>query len=292
MQKLGFIGVGIMGKAMLRNLMRAGFAMHIYARTRAKVEDVIAEGAVFHDTIGGCVRECEALITMVGFPSDVEEVYLAPEGIFAHAKPGTYLVDMTTSSPELAAKLHAAGKEKGLKLLDAPVTGGQAGAKNAALSIMVGGEKEDYEACLPLFRAMGGNVNYQGKAGCGQHAKLANQIMIAANLSGVCEALTYARAKNLDLPAFIQAVSAGSAGSKQLEALLPKYLAGDFQPGFFVKHFIKDMRLAEGEAEASGLVLPILKQALTNYEELARAGYGELGTQALLKFYDRVALGD
>ena len=263
-----------MGKSMVRNLMKAGFELHIYARTRAKVEDVIGEGAVFHESIKDCVRDCDAVITIVGFPQDVEEVYFDTGNILESAKQGAYLIDMTTTSPMLAKKIAEAGNEKGYRVLDAPVTG------------LVGGGKENFEACMPLFQAMGTNINYQGEAGCGQHAKLANQIMIAGALSGVCEALTYARAKGLDLQVLLDSVSTGAAGSRQLDTFGPKILAEDYAPGFFMKHFIKDMKLALTEANMSGLSLDVLSQALANYEELAAEGYGDLGTQALMKYYE------
>jgi len=286
MKKVGLIGVGIMGKSMVRNLMKAGFEVHLFARTRAKVEDVIGEGAVFHGTIGECVQNCEAMITIVGFPKDVEEVYLAPGNIMDHAAPGTYLVDMTTSSPALAEQLYALGKAKGLSVLDAPVTGGEAGARNGTLSILVGGDDAAYQACMPLFQAMGANINHLGAAGYGQHAKLANQIMIAGTLSGVCEAFAYAKAKGLDLQTLFCSVSAGAAGSKQLDALGPKIMAGDFAPGFYLKHFVKDMKLAWEEACQSNVSLEVLRQTLTNYEALETLGYGDMGTQALMKHYE------
>lgn len=289
MHKIGFIGVGIMGKSMVRNLMKAGFELHIFARTKAKVEDVIEEGAVFHESIKECVDGCEAVITIVGFPQDVEEVYFDKGNILDSGKEGAYLIDMTTTSPMLAKKIWEAGSKKGFHVLDAPVTGGDTGAKAGTLSILAGGEKEDYEACMPLFQAMGTNINYQGEAGCGQHAKLANQIMIAGALSGVCEALTYAKAKGLDLQVLLDSVSTGAAGSKQLDTFGPKILAGDYAPGFFMKHFIKDMKLALTEANMSGLCLDVLSQALANYEELAAKGYGGLGTQALMKYYEETA---
>ena len=285
-KKVGFIGVGIMGKSMVRNLMKAGYELHIFARTRAKVEDVIGEGAVFHESIAECVRDCEAVITIVGFPKDVEEVYFEVGNILYSAMPGAYLIDMTTTSPMIAEKIYEEGTKKGFHVLDAPVTGGDTGAKAGTLSILVGGEKEDYEACMPLFEAMGTNINYQGKAGCGQHAKLANQIMIAGTLSGVCEALTYAKAKGLDLETVLNSVSTGAAGSKQLDTFGPKILAGDYAPGFFMKHFIKDMKLALTEANRSNLSLDVLSQVLANYELLEAEGYGELGTQALIKYYE------
>ena len=286
MKKIGFIGVGIMGKPMVQNLMKAGFELHIFARHREKVEDVIAAGATFHDSIRACVAGCEVVITIVGYPQDVEEVYFKPGNIMDSAAPGTMLIDMTTTSPTLAEKLYAEGKARGFHVLDAPVTGGDTGAKNGTLSILVGGEKNDYDRCLPVFQAMGTNINYQGEAGCGQHAKMANQIMIAGALSGVCEALRYAKAKGLDLNVLLRSVSTGAAGSKQLDTFGPKIVTGDYAPGFFLNHFIKDMRLAEGEAEKSGLHLEVLQQVLSNYEELAAAGYGDLGTQALIKHYE------
>jgi len=287
MKKIGFIGVGIMGKSMVRNLMKAGYNLHIYARNRTKAEDVISEGAVFHDSISSCVNDCDAVITIVGFPKDVEEVYFDTGNILDSAKEGAYLIDMTTTSPQLAEKIYKEGKEKGYLVLDAPVTGGDTGAKAGTLSILVGGEREDYEACMPLFEAMGENVNYQGGAGCGQHCKLANQIIIAGTMSGVCEALAYAKAKELDMGTVLKSVSAGAAGSTQLSTFGPKILKEDYAPGFFMKHFIKDMRLALIEANMSELDLDVLSQALAHYEELEAEGYGDLGTQALIKYYTK-----
>lgn len=286
MKKIGFIGVGIMGKSMVRNLMKAGFELHIYARTKSKVEDVISEGAIFHESIKSCVEGCDAVITIVGFPKDVEEVYFDKDNILDSAMQGAYLIDMTTTSPQIAEKIYAEGTKRGFHVLDAPVTGGDTGAKAGTLSILVGGEKEDYEACMPLFEAMGTNINYQGKAGCGQHCKLANQIMIAGTLSGVCEALTYAKEQGLDLDTVMKSVATGAAGSKQLDTFGPKIINEDYAPGFFMKHFIKDMKLALVEANRKGLSLDVLSLVLANYEELEAEGLGDLGTQALVKFYD------
>ena len=286
MKKIGFIGVGIMGKSMVRNLMKAGYELHIFARTKSKVEDVISEGAIFHDTIGDCVKDVEAVITMVGFPQDVEEIYYDPMNILDSAKEGTYLIDMTTTSPMIAAQLYENGKKRGFHVLDAPVTGGDSGAREGTLSILVGGEREDYEACMPLFEAMGTNINYMGKAGNGQHAKMANQILIAGALSGVCEAIAYAKAKELDLQTLLDALSTGAAGSRQLDTFGPKILNGDYDPGFFLKHFVKDMKLALIEANRSELDLEMLSLVLSNYQILEAQGYGDLGTQALMKFYE------
>lgn len=285
MKKIGFIGVGIMGKSMVRNLMKAGYELHIYARNKAKVADVIQEGALFHNSIKDCVLGQEAVITMVGFPKDVEEVYFDTGNILDNAAKGTYLIDMTTTSPQIAEKVYTEGSKKGFFVLDAPVTGGDTGAREGTLSILVGGDEKDYDTCMPLFKAMGTNINYQGKAGCGQHCKLANQIMIAGALSGVCEAITYASAKGLNLDTVIKSVSTGAAGSKQLDTFGSKIVSGDYAPGFFMKHFIKDMKLALIEANISELNLDILSQVLASYEELEAEGHGDLGTQALIKHY-------
>jgi 3-hydroxyisobutyrate dehydrogenase/2-hydroxy-3-oxopropionate reductase len=198
-----------------------------------------------------------------------------------------YLIDMTTTSPMISEKIYEAGTKKGCHVLDAPVTGGDVGAKEGTLSILVGGEEADYEACIPLFEAMGTNINYQGKAGSGQHAKLANQIMIAGTLSGVCEALTYAKAKGLNLQTVLDSVSTGAAGSRQLDLFGPKILNGDYEPGFFLKHFVKDMELALIESNRSELDLEMLSLVLSNYQILEAQGYGELGTQALMKLYEK-----
>ena len=286
LKKIGFIGVGIMGKSMVRNLMKAGYEVSIYTRTKSKVEDVIAEGAVWCDTVADCSKGRDVVITIVGYPKDVEEVYFGENGILENADKGTYVIDMTTTSPKLDQQIYEEAKKRGLHGLDAPVTGGDSGAKAGTLSILVGGDKEDFEACMPLFEAMGTNINYEGSAGCGQHCKLANQIMIAGALSGVCEALTYAKEKGLDLNVFSKSVATGAAGSRQFDLFGPKIIEKDYAPGFFMKHFIKDMKLALIEANRSGLNLEVLSQVLAIYEELEADGNGDLGTQALIKYYE------
>ena len=287
MQKIGWIGVGIMGKAMVRNLMKAGYEVHIYARHPEKVADVVSEGAVPHGSIAECVKASEVVITMVGFPKDVEEVYFAPGNILDSAAKGMTLIDMTTTSPTLAKRIAEAGAQRGLRVLDAPVTGGDTGAKAGTLSILVGGQRADFDTALPIFQAMGKTITYFGPAGCGQHAKMANQIMIAGALSGVCEALAYAKAEGLDWNTLLGAVATGAAGSKQLDFQGRKILAGDFTPGFFMKHFVKDMKLAEEEADTAGLDLNVLRRALDNCQALVDQGCGDLGTQALIKFYEK-----
>ncbi len=284
-KKIAFIGVGRMGKPMVRNLVKLGYEVHIYARSIMKVYDVINNGARYHNTINDCVRDCGVIITMLGIPKDVEDVYFVTGGILDSAAPGTYIIDMTTNSPTLAKLIYDEGKKRGFHVLDAPVTGGQAQAKTATLSIMVGGEEKDYKACLPLFRAMGTNINYMGSSGMGQHTKLANQIMIAGTIAGVCEAMTYAKSKDIDMSKFLRAVSTGAAGSKQLDNAGPRILDRDFTPGFSIKHFVKDLLLAIDESNKEYLNLDVLVTVMSHYKKLESDGLSENGTQALIKYY-------
>lgn len=286
MKKIGFIGVGVMGKSMVINLMKHGFEVSIYARNKAKVEEVIKEGAIWCENIADCVRDKEAVITIVGYPKDVEEVYFEDNGILANADPGAYLIDMTTTSPELSKRIYEAAKVKGMKALDAPVSGGDVGAKNGTLSIMVGGEQEDFNACKEIFSAMGTTIVYEGKPGNGQHTKMANQIAIAGTIAGVCEAMAYAKNAGLDIQTMLDSISQGAAGSWQMTNNAPKMLSGDFAPGFYIKHMIKDLKIADEEAEASSLELAVLKQVIQMYTTLENEGKGDLGTQALCQFFE------
>lgn len=285
--KVGFIGVGIMGKPMVRNLMKKGHELHIYARNKEKVNDVISEGVAFHPSIAECVKSSDAIITMVGFPKDVEEVYFGENGIFSAAKAGMHLIDMTTTSPSLAKKIYEAGKMSGIHVLDAPVTGGETGAVSGNLSILVGGDEEDFQSCFDLFSAMGSNINYQGQAGNGQHAKMANQIMIAGTMAGICEALYYAKSVGLDVNVVLKSVATGAAGSKQLDAYGQKIIDKEYSPSFFMKHFIKDMCIAKDEASMKEITLNVLNTVLSQYQELEAAGNGDLGTQALMRYYEK-----
>lgn len=287
MKKVGFIGVGIMGKSMVRNLMKHGFQVTIYARSREKAEDLLEEGAVWADSIGKCAKGQDVVITIVGFPADVEEVYFSEGGILANASQGSYLIDMTTTSPRLSKQIERAAKAKGLKALDAPVTGGDVGARAGTLTVLAGGDREDFEACLPVFQALGRDINYMGKSGSGQHAKMANQIAIAGALSGVCEAISYAKSTGLDPEAVIKAIGTGAAGSRQLDIYGPRILEGDMEPGFFVKHFVKDMRIAREEAEKAGVELGVLNYVLSMYEEIEKDGKGDLGNQCLIQYYEK-----
>ena len=216
----------------------------------------------------------------------MEQVYFGEDGVIKGADPGTCLIDMTTTSPKLAREIYEKGKEKGLKVLDAPVTGGDSGAKAGTLTILAGGDKETFDFCLPVFEAMGKSIYYEGPAGNGQHTKMCNQIAIAGALSGACEALAYAKAVGLDPALMLESISTGAAGSAQMTNVASRILKDDYQPGFFMKHFIKDMKLAEEESESAGARLPMLECVLKMYEQLEAQGKGDLGTQALICYYD------
>lgn len=282
---IGFIGTGVMGASMAGHLLTAGHALQVYSRTRSKAEDLISRGAIWADGPAALARVCDVICTIVGFPADVEEVYGGDQGLIAQARPGTVLVDMTTSRPDLARRLAEDAARRGVTVVDAPVSGGDKGAREGTLSIMVGGRREAFDALLPLLQTMGRNIVYQGPAGSGQHCKMCNQIVVAANMIGVCEALGYARSAGLDPATVLQSISAGAAGSWALSNLAPRILAGDFEPGFYVKHFIKDMAIAAAAADDLGLDTPGLDLALTLYRRVAEAGDGECGTQALSRLY-------
>lgn len=285
MKKIGFIGVGIMGKSMVRNLMKAGYEVFVYTRTKEKALEVIETGAVWCEDVPTCAAGRDAVITIVGYPSDVEEVYFGENGILAHADPGTYVIDMTTTSPKLAVRIYEHAKKLGLKALDAPVTGGDTGAREGTLTILAGGDREVFEDCRQLFMAMGKTICYEGKAGNGQHTKMCNQIAIAGAIAGACEAMAYAKGNGLDVGLMVDSIATGAAGSAQLKAAAPRILAGDYEPGFIVGHFIKDMKLAKEEAENSGVNLGVLDYVLSMYEDLDARGLGACGTQALIKYY-------
>lgn len=284
-RKVGFIGLGIMGSSMAGHIQAAGYELHVFNRTRAKADGLVAKGAVWHDGPGDLAAECDAVLSIVGTPDDVEALYLDPNGLVARATPGTVLVDMTTSSPSLAVRLAAAGAAKGVSVLDAPVSGGDVGARNAKLSIMVGGGEAAFDHLAPVFAVLGDNVQHQGGPGAGQHTKMANQIAIACNMMAVCESLSYAARAGLDPRAVLKSIGTGAAASFALSVLGPRMLDGDFAPGFYVRHFIKDMRIALAEAEGMGLELPGLAQAKRLYDTLAAAGHADDGTQALFRLY-------
>lgn len=285
-ETIGFIGLGIMGKSMAGHILRAGYPLVVYNRTKKKADELVARGAKWADSPAEIAAQSDIVLTIVGFPEDVEEVYLGEQGLLTRGKVGSVYIDLTTSSPTLAQKLAEIGMEKGIHVLDAPVSGGDIGAKNATLAIMVGGEKAAYEKVLPILQLLGKKITYMGPAGAGQHTKMANQIAIATNMIGVCESLVYAKKAGLDVQKVFDTISTGAAKSFSLSSYGPRIIKGDYSPGFFIKHFIKDMRIALNEAEKMGIEFPGLALAKEMYEKLAKEGEENSGTQALIKYWD------
>lgn len=284
--KVGFIGTGVMGNSLVKHLLEEGHEVSVYTRTASKAQNLLEAGAKWKESPKLLAKDTEVIFTMVGYPSDVEEIYFGDEGIINNANEGTVLVDMTTSKPELAREIFKAALQKGLSALDAPVSGGDIGARNGLLSIMVGGEESTFKQVQPLLDLFGGNIVYQGPAGSGQHTKMCNQIIIASNMMGVSESLIYALKAGLDPETVLLSISSGAAGSWSLSNLAPKMISRNFEPGFYIKHFIKDMRIALEEAELMGLELPALRLSLSLFENLAEKGYEDKGTQALIVQYE------
>jgi 3-hydroxyisobutyrate dehydrogenase len=282
---IGFVGTGVMGSAMAGHLLDAGYRVRVHNRTREKAASLVERGAVWCETAGDAADSADAVVSIVGYPADVERIYLGEGGIVERARTGALIIDMTTSTPSLAVRIAAAASARGVRALDAPVSGGDVGARDAKLTIMVGGDAAAFADAEPMLRVMGPNVVLQGGPGAGQHTKMANQIAIADTIVGVCESLAYAEAAGLDPARVLESIGAGSAGSWQLANYAPRMLSGDFAPGFFVKHFIKDMRIARDEAAAMGISLPGLLLALDLFEELARAGHEDRGIHALYLLY-------
>ncbi len=282
---IGFIGLGVMGKSMATNLLKAGYPVVVFTRTKAKAQSLLEEGAIWGSSSKEVATKANVIITIVGYPSDVREVYLGDHGVIPNGNRDTYVIDMTTSTPSLAVEIYEEAKKKGIHALDAPVSGGDIGAREGKLSIMVGGDKEDFEAVLPILNVLGTNIVYQGKAGAGQHTKMCNQIAIASGMIGVSEAMAYAVKSGLDPENVLKSISSGAAGSWSLSNLAPKMIEGNFEPGFFIKHIIKDMSIALKEAESMGMEAPGLALALSLYKELAERGEENSGTQALYKYW-------
>ena len=279
--KIGWIGTGVMGRSMCRHLMSAGYEMTLYSRTPSKAAELLEAGAAWAETPKAVAARSDIVFSIVGFPSDVREVILGENGAVHGAKAGSVLVDMTTSQPSLAEEIDAVARTQGLHSIDAPVSGGDIGAREARLSIMIGGEKEVVEALMPCWEAMGKTIVYQGSAGAGQHTKMVNQTLIATNMIGVCEALLYGFKAGLDLETVMKSVCSGAAGSWSLSNLGPRIINNDFDPGFFVEHFIKDMGIALDESKRLGISLPGLALAHQLYLALAAQGHSRDGTQAL-----------
>jgi 3-hydroxyisobutyrate dehydrogenase len=282
---IGFIGTGVMGKSMAGHLLAAGYPLVIYSRTKEKAQELINKGASWAETPKEVAEKATVIFTIVGYPADVEEVYFGTNGLIPNGKAGSYFIDMTTSAPSLAVKIYNASREKGIQAIDAPVSGGDVGAREATLSIMVGGEKDAFEAVNPLLQNLGKNIVYQGAPGAGQHTKMCNQIAIASNMIGVCEAIIYAEKAGLDPETVLKSITTGAAGSWSLSNLAPRMLKGNFEPGFYIKHFIKDMKIAINEAERMDMPVPGLTLAKSLYDQLAEIGEEDSGTQALYKYW-------
>lgn len=282
---IAFIGTGVMGRSMGGHLIKAGHKLHVYNRTKEKAQSLIDAGAQWHDTAGDAAAQAEVVITMVGFPTDVEATYLGAGGVVERAKKGSLLIDMTTSSPVLARRIAEAAAKRGVSALDAPVSGGDVGAKEARLVIMVGGDEAAFNRAKPLFEIMGKNISRHGGPGAGQHCKMANQIAVAVGMVAWCEALAYARKAGLDPAAVQTTIAGGAAGSWAMSNLAPRALQDNYAPGFYVKHILKDMRIALESAAEMKLDLPGLANAKKLYDQVAARGWEDCGTQALYRLY-------
>lgn len=283
--KIGFIGTGVMGTGIVNNLLKHGRDVIVFNRTKAHAQTVIDNGANWADSPAEIAKSADIVFTMVGFPQDVEEVYFGKDGIFQTAHSGQYLVDMTTSKPSLAKKIAEVGTKKEIHVLDAPVSGGDIGAKNGTLTVFAGGKKEDLDKLQDIFANFSNQVNYFGDYGSGQNAKMANQIMIAGTMTGMTEMLVYAKAANLNLEQICKTLQSGAAENFSLGSYGPRILKNDYTPGFFAKHFLKDLKIALEEAKEMHLDLPGTQLAEKLYQELVDAGFGNDGTQALIKLW-------
>jgi len=288
MKKIGWVGTGVMGKSMCGHIIAAGYPMSVYTRTRSKAKELLDAGARWCDSPKAVAENSDIAFAIVGYPQDVREVFLGEDGLVAGAKCGTILVDMTTSEPSMAEEIYAAGKEKGVPVLDAPVSGGDVGAKEARLAIMVGGDREVFDEVLPLFQIMGKNISLLGDAGAGQHTKAVNQIHIATTMIGLVECLLYAHRAGLDMLEVISAIEKGAAGTWSLSNYGPRIAKGNFDPGFFVKHFVKDMGIALKEARRMNLSLPGLAMAQQFYIAAMAEGLENMGTHSLYKVFERM----
>ncbi|WP_438726434.1 NAD(P)-dependent oxidoreductase [Enterococcus sp. AZ128] len=283
--RIGFIGTGVMGKSIVKHFLSAGHEVAVYNRTKSKTDELIELGAAWQATPAEVTSVSEIVFSMVGYPSDVEEIYYGSNSIFSVEVTGKLLVDLTTSTPTLAERIYQTAKEKGADALDAPVSGGDLGAQNGTLTIMVGGDQTAYKRIIPLFEIMGKSFSLQGAAGAGQHTKMANQIMIAGTMTGMTEMLVYAKAANLDVSKVLETLGGGAAQNWSMTNYAPRILKSDYSPGFFVKHFIKDLKIALDEAKKMQLDLPATKLATELYERLADQGFENDGTQALIKLW-------
>jgi 3-hydroxyisobutyrate dehydrogenase len=288
MKKIGWVGTGVMGKSMCRHLMKAGYPTAVHNRTREKASELLDEGAEWCDSPFEVAGKAEVVFTIVGFPQDVEEVYLGDDGVLAGLKRGSAAVDMTTSQPSLARRIHGLAEDRGISVLDAPVSGGDIGARDGRLAIMAGGNRNTYDEMLPLFRLMGENIAYMGPAGSGQHTKMSNQILIASTMIGVVESLIYGIRAGLQPEEIIAVIGKGAAASWSINNMGPRMIRGDFDPGFYIKHFVKDMGIALEEAKRMNLSLPGLSLAHQFYLSAMAMGLENLGTQGLYRVFEKM----
>lgn len=280
--RIGWIGTGVMGGPMCRHLLHAGYRLTLFTRNRSKAVPLLTQGTTWADSPRAVAEQTDVLFTMVGFPNDVREVYFGEQGVLAGSRPGMVLVDMTTTEPSLACDIAKAAETRGAAALDAPVSGGDIGARHATLSVMVGGETEAVQAVMPLFECLGKHIVHQGGPGAGQHTKLCNQIVIAGTMVGVCESLLYGYRAGLDVPRMLESIRGGAAACWTLDHLAPRILARNFDPGFVVDHFVKDMGIALEEARRRNLTLPGLTLAHQLYQQVQALGHGRAGTHALM----------
>jgi 3-hydroxyisobutyrate dehydrogenase len=291
-KKIGWIGTGIMGKPMAMHLLNAGYTVNVNNRTKSKAQEPIDKGCTWYDTPAELTKNSDIVVTIIGYPKDVEQVYFGADGIFAGMKQNTILIDMTTTKPSLAVKIGEQAKRAGADFIDAPVSGGEIGAINGTLSIMIGGDKKTVDMIMPVFETFGKSMVYQGAAGSGQHTKMCNQITIAGTMIGICESLIYGYRAGLDLTTMLGSISKGAAGCWGLDILAPKIVAGDYAPGFMVDHFVKDLGIALEEAEAMNLSLPGLALVKQLYISLKAQGKGTAGTQALYLVLEKLSSVD
>ncbi|WP_415719212.1 NAD(P)-dependent oxidoreductase [Maridesulfovibrio sp.] len=287
-KKIGWIGTGVMGSSMCMHLLKAGNEAFVYNRTKSKADQLVAEGATWCESPAEVAKQADIIFTIVGYPTDVEQTILGENGVLANAESGKIIVDMTTSEPVLAERIAEEAAAKGVGALDAPVSGGDLGARNATLAIMVGGEQKTFDEVNPLFEVMGSNIRLMGKAGAGQHTKMCNQILIAGTMIGVVESLLYSYKAGMDLNEVIDVIGSGAAGSWSINNLGRRIADDDFNPGFFIKHFVKDMGIALDEAKRMNLALPGLALVNQFYISAMGMGYEELGTQALYKVLEKM----
>ncbi len=283
--KIGFVGTGVMGTGIINNLLKAHYEVTVFNRTKAHADQVLANGAHWADSAQAVAAATDVTFTMVGFPADVEATYYGDHGIFAGASAGQIVIDMTTSTPSLAQKIAQTATAHDIQALDAPVSGGDVGATNGTLTMMIGGDEATVTQLTPIFKTMANAINYFGAAGMGQHAKMANQIMIAGTMTGLTEMLVYAKAAGLDLQQTITTISGGAGANWSMSNYGPRILAGDYTPGFFIKHFVKDLRIALAEADKLNIDLPATQEAKRLYQVLVDNGHGDLGTQGLITSY-------